>query len=75
LDRIFDGLSRLAGDVVPDVRHAAQVLDRLFLDLKISENSTKINNIWWFYDVLCGFAFFPHQLCHNMSHLSKLHES
>lgn len=31
LARIFDGLSRLAGDVVPDVRHAAQVLDRLLM--------------------------------------------
>ncbi|CAK9059947.1 unnamed protein product [Durusdinium trenchii] len=33
LARIFDGLSRLAGDVVPDVRHAAQVLDRLLKDI------------------------------------------
>lgn len=33
MDRIFDGLSRLAGDVVPDVRHAALYLDRLLKDI------------------------------------------
>lgn len=42
LDRIFDGLSRLAGDVVPDVRHAAQVLDRLLKDIT-SHHQDKLN--------------------------------
>ncbi|CAJ1360291.1 unnamed protein product, partial [Effrenium voratum] len=36
LARIFDGLSRLYADVVADVRHAAQVLDRLLREIVTS---------------------------------------